>query len=200
MNLGVLASHRGSILQGLLDAAGSGNSALRPRVVISNNSQSGAVQRAVRHDVAFRHLSSKTHPDPATLDQAIADALDEYAVDVVFLAGYMKKLGPTTLARFGGRILNTHPALLPKFGGKGMYGEHVHRAVLDAGDAVSGVSVHLVDTEYDTGPVIAQVEVPVLPDDSVERLSARVQARERELVVDVLMRIATGGLKLPGTA
>lgn len=200
MNLGVLASHRGSTLQALLYAATGGVRALKPRVIISNNSGSGAAERAATHEVPFRHLSGKTHPDPATLDRAIATALEEHGVDVVLLAGYMKKLGPVTLARFRGRILNTHPALLPKFGGKGMYGAHVHRAVLEAGEPVTGVSIHVVDAEYDNGPVIAQAEVPVLPHDSVETLGERVQARERELVVDVLTRIATGSLVLPGSA
>jgi len=197
VNLGVLASHGGSILQALLDAADHGIGALKPRVVISNNSGSGAAERALRHHVPFRHLSGKTHPDAVALDQAMAAVLDEHGVDVVLLAGYMKKLGPITLARFGGRVLNTHPALLPRFGGPGMYGAHVHRAVLDAGEPVTGVSVHVVDAEYDQGPVIAQAEVPVLPGDDVDRLRDRVQARERELVVDVLTRIATGALALP---
>src|SRR6202023_2647515 len=99
------------------------------------------------------HLSSSTHESPEALDAAIRDALRQAGAELVFLAGYMKRVGPLVLAAFSGRVLNTHPALLPKFGGKGMYGDHVFRAVLDAGDAESGVSVHLVDPEYDTGPL-----------------------------------------------
>ena len=112
----------------------------------------------------------------------------------------MKKLGPETLARFRGRVLNTHPALLPKFGGKGMYGVRVHEAVLAAGEAKSGASVHLVDEDYDTGPVIAQAEVAVAEGDTPDRLGARVQERERALLVDVLARIADGRISLPSDA
>jgi phosphoribosylglycinamide formyltransferase-1 len=102
------------------------------------------------------------------------------------------------LERYRGRILNTHPALLPKFGGHGMYGMHVHEAVLRAGETESGSSVHLVDAEYDTGRVLAQAQVPVLEGDTPATLSARVQERERRLVVAVLGQIAQGELLLSG--
>jgi phosphoribosylglycinamide formyltransferase 1 len=146
------------------------------------------------------HFSSSTHPDPATLDESIRDVLVAAAVDVVFLAGYMKKLGPFVLGTFHGRILNTHPALLPKFGGRGMYGDRVFEAVLDAGEAESGVSIHLVDPEYDTGPIVRQCKVPVLRDDSVGDLKARVRAREKEFVVDTVAGIATGDIRLSPAA
>ena len=123
--------------------------------------------------------------------------LVDRAVDVVVLAGYMKQLGSQTLSQFRGRVLNTHPALLPKFGGKGMYGLHVHRAVLASGEAKTGASVHVVTEEYDAGPVIAQCEVAVDPADTPETLAERVQARERALLVDVLGQIAHGHLPLP---
>jgi phosphoribosylglycinamide formyltransferase 1 len=116
---------------------------------------------------------------------------------VVFLAGYMKQIGPSVLAAFKGRILNTHPALLPKFGGPGMFGDHVFEAVLASGDAESGVSVHLVDDTYDAGRVIRQVRVPIEAKDCVESLKARVRA-EREVVLQTLADIATGELQLPG--
>jgi phosphoribosylglycinamide formyltransferase 1 len=112
----------------------------------------------------------------------------------------MKKLGPRVLRAHGGRILNTHPALLPKFGGQGMYGNRVHEAVLASGDAETGASIHLVDSEYDTGPVLARCRVPVMPGDSVAALAERVQARERELVVETLARLADGVLKLPAAS
>jgi phosphoribosylglycinamide formyltransferase-1 len=109
----------------------------------------------------------------------------------------MKKLGARTLAGFRGRVLNTHPALLPKFGGQGMYGLHVHRAVLAAGETTTGASVHIVDEEYDTGAVIAQCEVPVTAADTPETLAERVQERERVLLVDVLARLVDGRIVLP---
>ena len=107
------------------------------------------------------------------MDAAICRALVECDVDVILLAGYMKQIGPETLSRFRGRILNTHPALLPKFGVKGMYGLHVHRAVLAAGESKSGASVHVVSEAYDAGPVLAQVDVRVEPTDTPETFSGR---------------------------
>jgi phosphoribosylglycinamide formyltransferase-1 len=166
-------------------------------LVISNNSGSGALRRAHAAGVEALHLSSATHPDPAALDAAVARALAAQAVDLVLLAGYMKKLGPVTLARFAGRILNTHPALLPRFGGQGLYGAHVHRAVLAAGERESGATIHLVDGDYDTGPPIAQIKVEVKPGDTPESLAERVQGAERTLLVRVLGEIARGARPWP---
>jgi phosphoribosylglycinamide formyltransferase-1 len=180
------------MLQAVLDACATG--ALRARVVtvISNNRESGALRRGRRAGIRTHHLSSHTHADPEALDAAICRALIEDGADLVVLAGYMKKLGSQTLARFQGRVLNTHPALLPRFGGKGMYGLNVHRVVLAAGETMSGASVHLVTEEYDAGPVIAQCKVPVEPTDTPEALAQRVQEGERALVVAVLADIADG--------
>jgi phosphoribosylglycinamide formyltransferase-1 len=105
-------------MQAIIDACKSGALQATPSVVISNNGDSGALARAKHEGIPHYHLSGKTHPDPGLLDQAILDALIRHRVDIVVLAGYMKKLGPKTLSRFEGRILNIHPALLPKFGGK----------------------------------------------------------------------------------
>jgi phosphoribosylglycinamide formyltransferase-1 len=199
MRLGILASHEGTTLQAVLDAVAEGRIPASVAVVISNNRESGAMRRALAAGVPVAHLSSATHPIPEELDQAIAERLTTAGVDVVLLAGYMKKLGPRVLRDHGGRILNTHPALLPKFGGQGMYGNRVHEAVLASGDSETGASIHLVDSEYDTGPVLAQCRVSVMPGDSVESLATRVQARERELVVETLAKLADGTLKLPAT-
>jgi phosphoribosylglycinamide formyltransferase 1 len=195
LRISVLASHGGTTLQAIIDAIAEGRLDAELAVVISNNSGSGAMQRADRAAIPTLHLSSATHPGDA-LDIALRDALLERHTDVVFLAGYMKKLGPLTLGQFESRILNTHPALLPRFGGHGMYGSHVHRAVLDAKERVSGATVHLVTAEYDTGPVIANTEVEVRADDTVETLAERVQAAERALVVDVLGRVSRGEIVL----
>jgi phosphoribosylglycinamide formyltransferase 1 len=192
----VLASHEGTTLQSVMDAVASGRIAGRVAIVISNNSGSGALARARRAGIATLHLSSRTHGDPARLDAAIRDALVAADVDVVCLLGYMKRLGPLTRAAFPRRILNTHPALLPKFGGRGMYGDRVFEAVLQAGETESGVSVHLVDSGYDTGAVVRQCTVPVLPGDSVDDLKTRVRVREKELVIDTLAAIAEGEITL----
>jgi phosphoribosylglycinamide formyltransferase-1 len=196
LRIGVLASHEGTTLQAILDACATQAIAAQVVTVISNNSDSGALRRARAASARAVHLSSKTHPEPGALDAAIIGALTEDRVDVVMLAGYMKKLGDALLAHYRGRILNTHPALLPKFGGHGMYGMRVHEAVLSAGETESGSSVHLVEAEYDTGRVLSQASVPVLPSDTPETLAARVQERERRLVVAVLGQVADGELAL----
>ena len=196
MNIGVLASHSGTVLQVVIDGCAQGRLAGRVGIVISNNSRSGALLRAERAGIPGLHLSSTTHPDPRSLDEAMRTALDEASVDLVLLAGFLKKIGPMTLSKYERRILNTHPALLPKYGGPGMYGMNVHEAVIAAGERESGVSIHLVDPEYDTGPVIAQCHVAVMDGDCAETLRERVMARERELVVETLQEIATGRLQL----
>jgi len=198
IRIGVLASHEGTTLQAILDACAEGRVPGRVAVVISNNSGSGALRRARAAGTATVHVSATTHPDPTSLDRAVRDALGAANVDVVFLAGYMRKLGPEVLATYAGRIFNTHPALLPRFGGPGMFGGRVHEAVLRAGESESGVTIHRVDADYDTGVVVAQARVPVLETDTPDTLAARVQARERELVVEVLNRFATGDLMPDG--
>jgi len=192
LRIGVLASHEGTTLQSIIDACAGGRINGRVVVVISNNSGSGALRRAAASGIETFHLSSMTHSSGDSLDAAICSALQRTRSDVIFLAGYMKRLGPRTLAAFPARILNTHPALLPKFGGHGMFGNRVFEAVLAAGESESGASVHLVDAAYDTGAVVRQERVPVLPGDTVESLKARVQACEREAVVQTLAAIATG--------
>lgn len=196
LRMAVLASGTGTTLQAVIDACDAGTLQATVVVVIGNNSGSGAALRADRHGIPFVHLSSFTHPDPAELDATIRDALLAHEVDLVLLAGYMKKIGPRTLRAFSGRIVNTHPALLPKFGGQGMYGSNVHAAVLASGDTRTGISVHLVDEDYDTGRVLAQREVPVRPGDDAASLAERVQQTERPFLVEVLQLIATGELQL----
>jgi phosphoribosylglycinamide formyltransferase-1 len=196
LQIGVLASHEGTTLQSIIDGCAQGRINGRVVAVISNNSGSGAMRRAAAAGIATFHLSSTTHPSGDALDWAICGALQRARADVIFLVGYMKRLGPRTLAAFPARILNTHPALLPKFGGQGMFGDRVFEAVLAEGESESGASVHLVDAEYDAGAVVRQERIRVLPGDTVESLKARVQACEREVVVDTLAAIASGELLL----
>ena len=198
--IAVLASHGGSILQAAMDACGSGVLNAEVVAVISNNSGSMALRRARGAGIATRHLSGHTHPQPAALDAAICATLQEARPDWVLLAGYMKKLGPQTLDAFQGRILNVHPALLPKHGGRGFYGRRVHQAVVDAGDAETGATVHLVDADYDTGPVVAQVRVPVKAGDRAQDVEQRVQRAERQLVVDTLAGLIDERVKAGGGA
>ncbi|MBM4206181.1 MAG: phosphoribosylglycinamide formyltransferase [Gammaproteobacteria bacterium] len=192
MKLGVLASHGGTTLQAILDAISSGQLLAEVAILVSNNSRSGAMERALNHGLPTAHISGATHPDDDNRDKAIRNALQQCEVDLVVLSGYMKPLGSATLAAFDGRIINTHPSLLPKFGGAGFYGIHVHEAVLAAGESTTGASVHLVRGEYDTGPVIAQCELPVLAADTALSLQERVKSAEQSLLIDVLKRWAQG--------
>jgi phosphoribosylglycinamide formyltransferase-1 len=196
VKLGFLASGRGSNMQAVIDACKSGRLAAEPRVVISNNSGSGALARADQEGIPRYHLSSRKHPGPAQLDAAILDALLRHEVELVILAGYMKKLGPRTLEHYEGRIINIHPALLPRFGGQGMYGARVHEAVLSAGEQETGVTIHLVDAEYDTGPIVAQCRVPVLADDTAESLAQRLLKQEHRFLVETIAKIVSGEIAL----
>ncbi len=185
--MAVIASHNGSNLRALHQASLVADAQFGIVLVISNNSESGALRYARDNRIPARHLSGRTHDDP---DEAMRAALVEHQVGLVVTAGYLKKIGPRTRSEFATRIINVHPALLPRHGGPGMYGRHVHQAVLDAGDQVSGVSVHHVSGEYDAGAVIARIEVPVRPGDTAETLGARVLEAEHTLLPDVVRRIA----------
>ena len=184
-------------MQAVIDACRAGRLAASPVVVISNNIDSGALERARNESIPCFHLSGRTHPDPEDLDREIVDVLLEHDANLVILAGYMKKVGPVTLATFPGHVLNIHPGLLPDFGGRGMYGRRVHEAVLAAGAGTTGATVHVVDAIYDHGPILAQKKVRVKKTDTADTLARRVLALEHELYVETIDRIVRGEIKLP---
>lgn len=190
--IAIFTSHEGSTCQAILDAWRRGVLPVEIAFVLTNNQHSGVQERAKAAGVRLVVLSSRTHSDPVELDYAIRDLLLAEGVELVILAGYMKKLGPEVLKAFARRVINTHPALLPKYGGSGMYGMRVHRAVLANGERLSGATVHWVDAEYDSGPVIGSVEVPVLKEDSPETLAKRVMIAEKKLLVEIVRKIAVG--------
>jgi len=196
MNIGFLASHNGSNMQSVIDACRSGFLEATPSIVISNNRKSGALEKAKQESIPHLCLNGFTHPDINSLDQAIFSALKTHNVDVVVLVGYMKKLGPKTLTPFKGRILNIHPSLLPKHGGQGMYGMNVHEAVITSGEKESGITIHLVDADYDTGAILAQTKVDVMTDDTAESLAQRVLQEEHTFLPKVLKRIQEGDIFL----
>ncbi len=197
LNLGFLASHNGSNMQAVIDACRAGRLDANPAVVISNNGDSGALERARNEKISWYHLSGRTHPEAEDLDREIVDTLLNHDVNLVVLAGYMKKIGPVTLATFPGHVINIHPGLLPEYGGQGMYGRRVHEAVLEAGARETGVTVHVVDPIYDHGPILAQRRVRVKTSDTADTLAKRVLAVEHELYVDTIERVISGEIKLP---
>ena len=197
LTLGMLSSHRGSNTRAVVEACQSGQLAATPGIIISNNPKAGVLQLAADKGVPARRIGGKALSDPQVRDQAMLSALKEHGVDLVLLLGYMRLLGPRTIDAYRGRILNIHPALLPKYGGQGMYGMAVHEAVLAAGEAQTGVTIHLVDEQYDHGAILAQTTVPVLEGDDATRLAARVLAREHSFLVETLQAIVRGELELP---
>lgn len=196
LRLGFLASRGGSNMAAILESVDRGVLRARPKALISNNPAAKALAIASDHGLATYVINDKTHADEHSVDEAICEALLEHEVNLVILNGYMKKIGPKTLATFDGHILNIHPSLLPKFGGQGMYGMRVHEAVLTAGEMTTGVTVHVIDDVYDRGRILRQAEVPVAPHDTPQTLAARVLTRETKLYVEVLQAIAAGDIRL----
>jgi phosphoribosylglycinamide formyltransferase-1 len=189
MNLGILASHRGTNFQAIIDACNEGILNAKITVAISNNSNALALGRAKEAGIPAFHLSGNTHPGPNELDSAILETLTSHDVDLVVLVGYLKKLGTRTLAHFDHRIVNIHPALLPSYGGKGMFGTKIHQAVLDNKESETGITMHYVDGEYDTGDIIAQVRVPVSQSDTVSTLENKILQHEHQFLIATLIQL-----------
>ncbi|NIR51173.1 phosphoribosylglycinamide formyltransferase [candidate division KSB1 bacterium] len=198
IRVAVFASGGGSNLNALLEAVQSGRLDASIVLVISNKAEAGALQIAREYGVPAVHISQKSLPSDDEFNKAILTALKEHGVDMIALAGYLKKIDSCIIREYKNRILNIHPALLPSFGGKGMYGLKVHQAVLDYGCKVAGVTVHLVDEEYDTGPPILQRCVPVEPDDTPETLAARVLEQEHKIYAEALQLFAENRVKIQG--
>ena len=195
MRLGVLVSGRGSNLEAVLDARRHGRlPSIEPVLVISNRPAVRALEVAERYLVSHRVLERRAFVDAGARDRAIGLAFAEARCDLVLLAGYDQLLRHPYFAAYHGPTINIHPSLLPRHGGAGMMGSSVHQSVLDAGDAETGVSIHLVTRELDAGPILAQEGVPVLPGDDAESLARRVLSMEHRLLVDTLARLAAQGL------
>ena len=196
LNIGILASHGGSNLQAIVDACKSEIIIATPVVVISNNSKSGALRRAKNEGIPCFHISKSLYDDDNEVDYQITQKLLRYEVDLIVLAGYMKRLGELIMSTFKDRIVNVHPSLLPKFGGKGMYGIKVHESALEAGEHKTGVTIHKVQGEYDRGTILAQAEVQIRENDTPSSLRDRVLIVEHELYVETLREISLGRIKL----
>jgi phosphoribosylglycinamide formyltransferase 1 len=190
MRVAVAVSGRGSNLEALLRTL-TGRAPARVVLVLSNRAEAGAIARARAHAVPAEVLS-----DPADGADWLG-RLERHRVELLVLAGYLKLVPAAVIARYRHRIVNVHPALLPAFGGPGMYGRHVHQAVLASGARESGATVHLVDEVYDRGAILAQGRVPVLPGDTAELLAARVLEVEHRLLPAVVLAAAAAGRPVP---
>ncbi|WP_421935551.1 phosphoribosylglycinamide formyltransferase [Phenylobacterium sp.] len=195
LRLGFLASGNGSSAEAIVDAIAAGRLDAEARLIVSNKKSCAAFDWAAAKGVAT--LAIPTIADPDTADAALAQAMADASVDLIVMSGYLRRLGPRTLARYAGRIINIHPGPLPQFGGEGMYGARVHQAVVAAGLTESAVVIHVVDEEYDHGPEIDRRVVPLQPGDTAEALEARVKAAEPIFFVETLQRLAAGELALP---
>lgn len=194
LRIGFLASRNGSAMRAIVTAIETRTLDAEARLVVSNNRNAAALAFAAEHGVPT--LCAPTQSDPEGADARLCEALQAAGVDLVVLSGYLRRLGPRTLAAYRDRILNIHPGPLPDFGGEGMYGRRVHEAVIAAGAAQSEICIHLVDEEYDRGPIIARRAVPVEPGDTAESLEARVLAQEPPFFVETLQRIAREGMRV----
>ena len=198
MNIAVFASGRGSNFQAILDAIDAGMFPAQVVVLISNNSDAGAMDIARAHHIPAQHLSQKTFPSESAWTEAIENVLHRYQADFIVLAGYMKKIPAPVIQRYRNRIINIHPALLPAFGGRGMYGHHVHEAVIASGQTISGATVHVVDEEYDRGPIVMQKTVDLAPGETAESLAAKVLQIEHEIFPLTLKAFAEGRVQIEG--
>ena len=195
LKLGFLASKNGSSMRAMIDAIKAGQLAAEPLLVVSNNKTAGALEFAAACGVPT--LVIPTQADPEAADARLCEAMEAAGVELIIASGYLRRLGPKTLGRYRNRVVNIHPGALPAFGGEGMYGRRVHEAVIAAGVAESGVTIHAVDEIYDHGPVIAARAVPLEPGETAESLEARITALEPTFFVETLRRIADGELALP---
>ena len=196
LKLAVFASHGGTNMQPIIEASKSGNLAAEVVCIISNNSDSMALQRAINEGIPGIHISQKLFENESDYINEILKTLKLYSVDLIILAGYMKMIPLEIIKAYRNRILNIHPALLPKFGGKGMFGMNVHNAVIAAGETESGPTVHIVDEIYDNGKILLQRKIPVMPDDTPESLAERVLAEEHKIYAETIQLIIEGKITL----
>jgi phosphoribosylglycinamide formyltransferase 1 len=189
LRLGVLISGGGSNLQAIIDACGFGilNGIAEVAAVISNKKDAYGLARAKKHNIPAIFIDSKACKDSISFCEETKKELLKHKIDLVCLAGYLLKLEPDLVRSF--KIINIHPALLPKYGGKGMYGHFVHEAVIKVGDKESGATVHWVDEHYDHGAIILQEKVPVLPEDTPQTLAKKVLEVEHKIYPEAILKL-----------
>jgi phosphoribosylglycinamide formyltransferase-1 len=196
MNIAFFASHGGSNFQAIVEALRNQGIAANPVLLISNNSDAYALERAKNLGVKPVHISSAQYDTAEEFQAALLNLLKEHEIDLVVLAGYMRMIPKVMIEKYRNRILNIHPALLPKYGGKGMYGMNVHRAVHEAGEKESGATVHLVNEKYDEGRILKQEKVAIEPTDSPEDIAKKVLEVEHRIYAQTIKEIVEGSLEL----
>jgi formyltetrahydrofolate-dependent phosphoribosylglycinamide formyltransferase len=196
LDLAVFASGRGSNFRAILNAIQHNKLDAEIKLLLSNNPDAGAVETAKEHQIPAVIISSQDFRSRKLFVEAMLSKLDQHGVELVALAGYMKKIPTELILAYRNRIVNIHPALLPSFGGKGMYGHHVHEAVIERGCKVTGVTVHIVDEVYDHGPIVAQRCVPVEEGDTTDTLAERVLKVEHQLYAEALQLFAEGRVEV----
>lgn len=198
LRIAVFASGRGSNFRSIVKSINRGDLDAEIAFVLSNNPDPGAFEFAREENIKTIHLTSRSFSSQDEFDDKLLGVLKEHDVNLIVLAGYMKKLSPRIVKAYRNRIVNIHPALLPSFGGKGLYGLKVHESVLNYGCKVTGVTVHIVDEGYDTGPIVYQQPVEVKDDDDPETLAARVLKVEHLVYPKVLRLFAENRVKVKG--
>jgi len=196
--LGIFASGRGSNFEAILEAIREGRLDAEARLLLSDKRDAGALSVAKNYGVPTAVVSKTDFTSRELFVEAMLSTLKDHGVDFIALAGYMKKVPDEVISAYRNRIVNIHPALLPAFGGKGMYGHHVHQAVLDQGCKVTGVTVHIVDEAYDHGPIVVQRCVPVKEDDTVDTLAVRVLKTEHKMYAEALQLFAERRVEVRG--
>jgi len=192
VKLAVFISGGGSNLQSLIDASKAGRLSADIVLVVSNKAGAYGLERAKNEGIDTFVYNPKKYQSKEEAHRDLMEMLEEYEVEYIALAGYLKLLPKPVVKRFHGRITNIHPALLPRYGGKGMYGHFVHEAVIEAGDKESGATIHLVDEIYDNGRILLQGKVPVFPDDTPDTLAARVLEMEHKIYPEALENLIRG--------
>ncbi len=198
MNVAVFASGRGSNFQAILHAIDAGTVPAQVVVLISNSMHAGALEIARAHKIPALHITEKQFASAQDFSDHLLTVLREHRVEAIVLAGYLKRVPPHVIQQFRNRIVNIHPALLPFFGGAGMYGHHVHEAVIASGMKVSGATVHLVNEDYDRGAILIQRTVEVTVNDSAESLAAKVLTIEHEIFPLALKALAENRIEIKG--
>lgn len=185
-HLVVFATGSGTNFQAIIDAVNTGQINARISGLVSNRTDNKALERARKHNIETRSIRPQDFPSQKEYTRTLLKQLKKWQTDWIILAGYLLKIPTAVIQEYENRIINIHPSLLPKYGGKGFYGEKVHRAVLEQGETESGCTVHIVTEEYDEGPILAQKKVPVYPSDTPKELASRVLKQEHKLLPEVI--------------